>query len=110
MAADEVRERERGGDPVTLNSALAAIPVPDSLPAASGVVVGELGDIFVARDLMLSTTASFDVFDRTGRWLGTLHLPARTLLIDAGLDYLLVLRVDANNLRSVQLLRLHRGV
>lgn len=108
--ADEyTREQGRRGiAPAILEAALAAMPLPDSLPAATSLVVSETGEIFVGRDPWFGAVSSVDVFDASGRWLGTLTLPARSVIVDAGLDFLLILHFDGDDVPSVEVLRLDR--
>jgi hypothetical protein len=104
---DQLLQRHDSSDPAAI---LARMPIPDSLPAAYGLVIGPDGEVFVQRQSTWDVPARsrFDVFDRSGRWLGELALPPRTRLIDAGRDNLLGVRLDENDLPRVEVYRLRR--
>jgi len=59
-------------------------------------------------DMGCTGPSRFDVFDRSGRWLGELALPPRTRLLDVGRDYLLGVRLDDDDVPHVEVYRLHR--
>jgi hypothetical protein len=104
---EQLLERHDSNNPAAI---LAKMPIPDSLPAAYGLVVGADGEIFVQQQGTWSVPgpSRFDVFDRSGRWLGELALPPRTRLLDAGRDNLLGVRLDENDLPHVEVYRLRR--
>jgi hypothetical protein len=104
---EQLLERHDSGNPAAI---LGKMAIPDSLPAAFGLVVGPDGEVFVQRQSTWDVPAPsrFDVFDRSGRWLGELALPPRTRLLDAGRDNLLAVRLDENDLPHVEVYRLRR--
>jgi len=55
---------------------------------------------------VVSTPSSWRVFDRTGRWLGTVRMPARFRPTDIGNDYVLGLWRDADDVEHVRMHRL----
>ena len=54
------------------------------------------------------TMGEWDIFDATGRWTGTVELPARFRPTEVGPDYLLGVMTDDLDIQSVQLLHLNR--
>ena len=104
---EQLLQRQDSSSP---SAVLARMPVPDSLPAAYGLVIGLDNEIYVQRQgtWALSGASHFDVFDRSGRWLGELALPPRTRLLDAGRDNLLGVRLDENDVPHVEVYRLRR--
>lgn len=97
-------------DTADLERVLAAVPMPDSLPAVMGLVVGPAGEVIVQREGMLPShrVSLFDVFDVTGRWLGEIRLPTRMRLFELGSDYLLGVRMDSDDVPRVEVYRLRR--
>lgn len=55
---------------------------------------------------VLSTPVSWRVFDRTGRWSGSVTTPARFRPMDIGSDYVLGLWRDADDVEHVRMYRL----
>ena len=100
--------RSESQDPALL-AQMAAIPMPDSLPAAVSLSVGPTGDMLVMREGFRPSQRQsiYDVFDRTGTWLGELRLPRHTRIAEVGQDYLVVIRNDGDVPRA-EVLRLHR--
>jgi hypothetical protein len=110
-ALDEVltMTRSESQDPALL-AQMAAIPMPDSLPAAVSLTVAATGEMLVMREGLLPSQRQslYDVFDRTGAWLGVLRLPRHTRITDVGRDYLLVIRNDDRDGPRAEVLRLYR--
>jgi hypothetical protein len=104
---EQLLERHDSSNPAAI---LAKMPIPDSLPAAYGLVIGPDDELFVQRQgtWAVPGASRFDVFDRSGRWLGELALPPRTRLLDAGRDNLLAVRIDDNDVPHLDVYRLHR--
>lgn len=104
---EQLQERHDSSTPAAI---LARMPIPDSLPAGYGLVIGPDDEIYVQRQgtWALSGASRFDVFDRSGRWLGELALPPRTRLLDAGRDNLLGVRLDESDVPHVEVYRLRR--
>ncbi len=110
-ALDEVlaMTRAESQDPALL-AQMAAIPMPDSLPAAVSLTVAATGEMLVLREGLLPSQRQslYDVFDRAGVWLGELRFPRHTRITDVGKDYLVVIRTDVNDVARAEVLRLHR--
>jgi hypothetical protein len=104
------KEASRYRDTTGIDAILAAVPMPDSLPAAVALMVSDSGLIFVMREGMLSgqTSTRLDVFDRQGHWLGVLALPPRIRLLEAGADYLLYARFDQDDVPHIEVHRMTR--
>jgi hypothetical protein len=96
--------------PVTVDRALAEMPVPDSLPAIAGLVVGPAGEVVVQTSgwHIADTTSLVDVFDDRGVWVAQWTLPGRTRLLELGRDYLLTGRVDENDIPVIEVWRVDR--
>ena len=54
----------------------------------------------------MSVPTGWRVFDRTGRWSGTVTMPARFNPMDIGSDYVLGLWRDEDDVEHVRLYRL----
>jgi hypothetical protein len=110
-ALDDVLASTRGesSDPALL-AQMAAIPMPDSLPAVVSLTVAATGEMLVMREGFRPSQSQsvYDVFDSTGTWLGELRLPRHTRIVDVGTDYLLVIRQDDSDVPRVEVFRLHR--
>lgn len=110
-ALDEVlaMTRSESQDPALL-AQMAAIPMPDSLPAAVSLTVAATGEILVMREGFRPSQrrSIYDVFDRTGTWLGELQFPRHTRVVDVGTDYLVVIRNDDNDVPRAEVFRLNR--
>jgi hypothetical protein len=82
------------------------MPFPKTMPEFTALHVDPSGGIWV-RDYGDSTKAeSWEAFDRTGRWLGTVAMPAGLDVFGIGLDYVLGRVKDEDDVESVQLYRL----
>ena len=57
---------------------------------------------------VISTPTSWRVFDRNGKWLGTVTLPARFNPMDIGADYILGLWRDEDDVEHVRMYRLNK--
>lgn len=101
--------RAESQDPVLL-AQMAAIPMPDSLPAAVSLTVAATGEMLVMREGFRPSQRQsiYDVFDPTGTWLGELRFARHTRIADVGRDYLLVIRNDENDVPRAEVLRLRR--
>lgn len=97
-------------DTTHLARVLSDVPVPDSLPAAAGLVYAPGGELLVAREspFFPHDTTHLDVFDAEGRFLGTLSLPPRLLVHEVGIDYILGVRYDDDDVPFVEVYRLER--
>jgi hypothetical protein len=56
---------------------------------------------------VISTPTSWRVFDKAGKWLGTVTLPARFNPMDIGTDYVLGLWRDEDDVEHVRMYRLN---
>lgn len=101
--------RSESQDPELL-AQMASIPMPDSLPAAVSLTMAATGEILVMREGFRPSQRQsiYDVFDRTGTWLGELRLPHSTRIADVGTDYVVVIRNDDNDVPRVEVFRLRR--
>lgn len=89
----------------------AMLQWPDSLPGHSGLVMTADGMMLSrqAPTWVRSAPSAFDVIDMSGRWLGTIRLPAGFRLHAAGEDYLLGVQFDEDDVPSVVVYGLERG-
>ncbi len=100
-----------GGDDALANRFMAEVPEPSAIPAVQGLAFSTSGNLFVARtpwSERSATMGEWDIFDATGRWTGTVELPARFRPTEVGPDYLLGVMTDDLDIQSVQLLDLER--
>ncbi len=98
-------------DTSDIDAMIAAVPTPDSLPAAVAILVDSAGQIMVMREGMRTgqTATLVDVFNPQGHWLGVLHLPRRVRLMEAGSDYLLYARFDEDDVPHIEVHRMSRS-
>lgn len=87
----------------------SGIPIPDSVPALSEVVVDDLGHIW-AQHYRLPWTAErrWSVFDPEGRWLGDIVTPERLTVFAIGQDYVMGRHVDDLGVERLMLYDLAR--
>jgi hypothetical protein len=110
-AVDLMREWNRQHtDPAMMDRVLAGVPVPDSLPAAWGLVFSSGGELLVAREGLLpgQEQTLYDVFDRDGRFLGELRFPPSFTIREVGIDYVLGVRLAADDVPVIELYSLRR--
>lgn len=90
-----------------LERQLAEMPFPTHMPAYEGFLVDAGGGLWVGDyNRPRDTTHRWDVFDAEGRWLGTLTMPLRFTPLDIGLDYVLGVWRDADDVEHVQMYEL----
>lgn len=100
MLGSDVTDAQRRANRRLLSEA----PLPDRLPAARDVVVAETGHIWVERyRAPWELESIWEVFDRDGVWLGTVHAPPRFRLHEIGRNYLLGTWRDELNVEHVRL-------
>lgn len=89
---------------------LAEAPLPDSLPAAQGVVVDNLGYIWVEHYRPpWESEPTWAILDANGRWLGTVHTPRGLRIYEIGADYVLGVWRDEMNVEYVRMYALRRA-
>jgi len=96
---------------------LAAMPVPETMPAYDGIDVDREGNLWAHAYRLPGNTGpdSVRVFDTRGRWLGDLSLPAgikrqgQPLPLEIGDDWILGIWTDALDVDYVRLYRLAKG-
>lgn len=83
----------------------------DSIPAVLGLVVGPDDELWVKREPALPREgpASFDVFDASGAFEGSVEVPVDLDLREVGRDYLLGLTEDSLDVPYVRMYRLDRN-
>lgn len=91
---EALRQQLSRRDPTLLDRVLAEVPTPDSLPALQHVTFTSRGELLVMREGLLPSHAQslYDVFDRSGVWLGTLRLRPQQYIVSASDDTLLAMR------------------
>ena len=92
---------------MTVDKALEQMPVPDSLPAITGLSVSPHGDVVVqtAGWRIADTSSVFDVFDKTGIWVAQWNLPRRARISEIGNDYVLYIRLNEDDVALVEVRR-----
>ena len=117
--ASQIIETERGllrdraagreSSPAPYLNAFRMFPIPDSLPAISGVMADAVGNLWVSRRVPRQSppvASVLDVVDQDGRWLGAVSRPEDIASIfEIGDDYLLAHWRDD---LSVSYLRVYR--
>lgn len=103
-------QSRKGLDSAQFERVLAAVPTPDSLPAAIDLVVSDRGEVIVQRDGFSSAArhSRFDVFDANGDWLGELLLKPRTRILAIDEHALVTIRIDDDDVPVVEVWRFHR--
>lgn len=87
------------------------LPVPETRPAFSDLVVDREGHVWVRAPWMLHSldaSTSWEIIDREGRWLGSIETPPRCEVLDIQSSSLLVVCRDELDVEHVRLLRLRR--
>lgn len=86
------------------------MPIPSTMPAFAGIIVDELGDLWVADYTAPgAATRSWTVFDADGRMLGSFDLPGDLNVYQIGDDFILGLWRDELDVQHVRVYRLFRG-
>lgn len=109
-AIDLMRDWNRGADSAQMARIMSDVPVPDSLPAVSGLALSSSGELFVMREGLLrgQDRSAWDVFDREGRFLGALHFPAAFTVREVGPDYILGVRLNEFDVPAIEVYSLQR--
>jgi hypothetical protein len=99
------------GDAALASRLVAAVPVPAQIPAVSDLAISPEGEVLVGREGQLPSqqVSIVDVFDRRGTFLGELRLPRRFRMLEVGTDYVLGLRLDDDDVPSIEVYRLIKG-
>ena len=95
-----------------LRDIVSRLPTPEARPASSDLKIDELGFVWIAEFKGWSERGEpidWEVFATDGEWLGTVQVPARFTVFEFGIDYVLGLRLDDDDVEHVQILRLMRG-
>lgn len=87
------------------------IPVPDSLPALSSLLVDAEDHLWVQLFHLpdADATARWIVMDPTGQAVASLELPGDLVLLDVGVDYVIARATDDLGVEKVQVWPLRRG-
>jgi hypothetical protein len=104
LAAAEGKMGDYGEpDPVRVKRLLAAISLPDSLPAIGGLAIAPDGSLLVRRDSWppREGTTEIDVFDPAGKFARVILMSGRYRMLDVGTDYILGARYDDDYVPSV---------
>lgn len=81
---------------------------PDSLPHFDDMVTADDGSVWVKRYLSIAPRRWY-VFDKDGRWLGSLDLPDRFTLKGISDDLVYGVSRDADDVESVTVYRIRKG-
>ena len=103
-------ERRARNDRALADRIVASVPTPALLPAVTDLAVSDAGEILVGREGFLPSQPAtiVDVFSRNGVYLGILRLPPRFRIHAVGADYVLGVRLDEDDVPSVEVLRLNK--
>ena len=100
---------QRPQDQPAVRRTLEDMPRREYVPAYTSLLFDQLGWLWVARTIGPSdATRPWDVFDPTGRFQGTLTLPAAVRVTQIDQEYILGVRADANQVEYVVLYELAR--
>lgn len=115
--ASALFDQYRKYDLTTMSGALRAkyehfyslkLPLPEFAPTYTAIVVDTDKQLWLRRFTIGPVPATWDIVTRTGLWLGSVRVPPRLTLYEAGREQLLGRRVDDMDVESVQLLKLRR--
>ena len=102
-----------GDDPPPfLRDLVSQLPTPDTRPAYSDFIVDAEGYLWAGAyqsRANLADPRAWEVFDPSGKWMGTLETPAHFTLFEIGRDYLLGSWSDELDVEHVQRLALSRS-
>jgi 6-bladed beta-propeller len=106
---DNLRRQVRGtqeADQIELF--LAAVPMADSLPAYDAIFIDPSGRTWAQRSVRASDPGpvTWDLFGREGRFIAEVETPERFQVTEIGMDHLLGVWRDDNDVEFVQLYRL----
>ena len=88
-----------------------ASAIPTRRPASSGLTVDALGYVWLQEYVVDGSTSGprrWLVFEPSGTWLGYVSMPPSFDLYEVGEDFVLGRSLDALDIETVQVLRLHR--
>jgi hypothetical protein len=112
LVTDEMRARLKAdfldgvpaGDLAEQTAIWDAFPKHERMPAYDDFMVDADGNLWVMRARVLrSDPASADVFDSSGRLLGSVRLPANVKLFEIGSEYVLGVWKDDMDLQHVRM-------
>ncbi len=83
--------------------------VPDVFPALHRLLVGDDGVLWVHDYIRPGEMSEWFAFDPEGTWIRTLTLPARTRLLDIGVNWALVRTRDELDVQRVEVRKLVEG-
>jgi hypothetical protein len=90
---------------------ITGLPTPERRPGYARMLVDARGAVWLEPFRGTSEAGSqiqWEVFDAAGEWLGSVILPDRFRVREIGVDYVLGIARDEDNVEHVQLLRLDR--
>jgi hypothetical protein len=101
-------------DEAALRKAFDAALIPNQRPAWEAIVVDRAGRRWVKLSTGDTTQASFDLFDRDGRWLDTVHVPSDVWPMETffqaswGRDHIAIVAEGDDGRPMVRVLRIER--
>lgn len=103
---------DRPQAPAWFRQAVRDMPIPDRKPAHGDLLLDSEGFVWAARyrspRLEADEPVSWDIFDPSGAWLGTVTTPERFTVLEVGSDYVLGVRRDDLDVEQVQVFALDR--
>lgn len=108
---EQMLEGVSGPDRARLERFLARVPFPERKPAHGRMLVDAGGNLWVLQTRPADDGPfRWDVFGADGAWLGTVDLPPRVRLMEAGRDHVVVVAyAPETNVEQVRVHRLARG-
>ena len=85
------------------------LPVPELVPAVGQLLVDALEHVWIKRyQLPWDAVPTYEIFDASGRWLGSISTPAHVELFQIGEDYILGKHRDELGVERIVVHSLHR--
>jgi hypothetical protein len=85
------------------------VPNPKRHPYWDRALVDKVGNLWIASPKLPNTPESWSVFDRNGRKIASLTMPARFTAHEVGHDYVLGVAKDEDDVESIRMYSLNRN-
>lgn len=114
IVEQKIRDNQSGTPKDVLRAAFKPEYIPDFRPAFSAIEVDAIGNRWIRLESPDTLNVHYDVFDRSGRWLGPVTVPAAQWSISYqppawGADRVAVLSEDEEGRPLVRVYRIEKG-